>query len=163
MKNPLKVATPAGEPVIRMSRTFDAPRKLVWEAMTEARHMAHWWGPHGYVNDVTEFDVRPGGKWRIVQVDPKGRRFVFHGEFKEVVAPERLVWTFGMEGMFDGRMATDEITLTEVDGKTLYEAVSRFDTVADRDGMVTDGMEWGANQSMERLDALLAEMASRST
>lgn len=159
--NPLHVETPAAEPTIVLTRTFDAPRALVWEAMTKAEHMARWWGPHGFLSNVTEFDARPGGKWRIVQIDPRGRHFVFHGEFTEVVAPERLVWTFGMEGLFDGRMAIDDVTLTESDGKTYYRAVSRFPTIADRDGMVSSGMEWGANDSMERLDVLLIDLASQ--
>lgn len=157
--NPLKVTAPADEPTIVLTRTFDAPRALVWEAMTRAEHMARWWGPRSYLNRVVAFDAQPGGKWQIIQTDPKGNRFVFHGEFREVVAPERLVWTFGMEGMFGGRVATEEVTLTEQGGKTHYHAVSRFDTVAERDAMVSSGMEWGANEGMERLDVLLEEVA----
>ena len=156
--NKLNVNVPPDEPLIAMARTFDAPRALVWKAMTDPGHLARWWGPRKYTNKVTAYDLRPGGKWRIEQSDAEGRTFAFHGEFREVVPRERIVQTFGMEGMFDGRVIVETMTLREKDGRTLYAVTSRFDTIADRDGMVASGMEGGASESMERLDELLAEM-----
>jgi len=85
---------PAGEPVVVMRRTFDAPRALVWKACTEPEQVARWWGPRRYENTVLEMDVRPGGRWRIEQRGPDGRVHRFKGVYHEVVMPERLVNTF---------------------------------------------------------------------
>jgi uncharacterized protein YndB with AHSA1/START domain len=87
------VDAPAGELVMHLPRVFDAPRELVWETLTKAEHIAQWWGPRKYAITVHEFDVRPGGKWKISHAD--GTRIVtFFGEYREVVKPERLSRTF---------------------------------------------------------------------
>ena len=65
LKRDLKIVAPAGQPVITMTRSFDAPRALVWKAMSEPEHVVRWFGPHDHVNEVLEFDFRLGGKWRI--------------------------------------------------------------------------------------------------
>ena len=65
----MTVDAPAGEPVMHLTRRFDAPRELVWETFTKAEHIARWWGPHKYAITVHEFDVRPGGKWRVSHSD----------------------------------------------------------------------------------------------
>ena len=61
----LKIDAPAGQPVITMTRSFNAPRALVWKAMSEPQHLVRWWGPHGHTNKAPEFDFRVGGRWRI--------------------------------------------------------------------------------------------------
>ena len=87
------VDAPAGEPVMHLTRVFDAPRELVWDTFTKAEHLARWWGPRRYAITVHEFDVRPGGKWRVSHSD--GNKTVeFFGEYREVVKPERLARTF---------------------------------------------------------------------
>ena len=88
-------------------------------------------------------------------VSPDGTTYVFKGRYLEVVAPEKLVNTFGMEGMFEGREIVETHTLEEVEGKTRYTSVSRFDSIADRDGMLASGMEEGARESLDRLAELL--------
>lgn len=147
------ITAPTGEPVIHTTRMFDAPRDLVWKVSTEPFHFAQWWGPRGYTNPVCEMDVRPGGKWRVEQRSPDGRTFKFHGEFLEVEAPSRMVQTFAFA---DYPAATVSITYEAVDGRTRLTSVMRFDTLAERDGMVASGMERGAEESYERLDALLS-------
>lgn len=157
--NRTKIEVSATEPVAIITRTLDAPRDIVWQAVSQPQHLTQWWGPHGYINNVAIFDFRPGGKWRIEQTDPKGNRYIFHGEFREIAAPETLVQTFGMEGMWDGRYAVDSLTLIADGQRTIYRVVSRFPGIADRDFMIASGMEKGMNEGFERLDALLAELS----
>lgn len=156
--NALKIEAPAGEPIIIQTRTFDAPRALVWEAMTRPEHVARWWGPHEMTIRVEKLDVRPGGSWRIVHTTPDGRSFVFHGEYRDVQPPSRIVQTFAVEGFYNGRFIVETMSLEEDGDRTHYRVVSHFESLADRDGMIASGMERGASQSMERLDALLGEL-----
>jgi uncharacterized protein YndB with AHSA1/START domain len=149
---------PAGEPIIVMTRTFDAPRELVWAALTEARHIPQWWGRRGATTKVVTMDVRPGGAWRFEQKMADGSAFVFLGKYLEVVPPEKLVNTFGVEGMFEGKALVETHTLTADGKKTRYRSVSKFDTIADRDGMAATGMEEGARESFGQLDELLRTM-----
>jgi uncharacterized protein YndB with AHSA1/START domain len=149
---------PAGEPVVVMRRTFDAPRALVWKACTEPEHVARWWGPRRYENTVLEMDVRPGGRWRIEQRGEDGRVHRFKGVYHEVVMPERLVNTFIYEdgaGTFEDRPVLEAHTFEEHDGRTTLTTVSTFGSFADRDGMAASGMEEGARESFERLAELL--------
>jgi uncharacterized protein YndB with AHSA1/START domain len=150
---------PVDEPVVRMSRTFDAPRALVWKAWTEPEHVVRWWGPRRYENTVLEMDVRPGGRWRIEQRGPDGRVHRFKGVYHEVVEPERLVNTFIYEddaGTFEDRPVLEAHTFEERDGRTTLTTVSTFGSFADRDGMSSAGMEEGARESLDRLAELLA-------
>jgi len=153
---------PQGEPLITVTRTFDAPRALVWKAFVEPQHRVAWWGPHGYTNVATQYDVRPGGEWRIVTTLPGGHEIAFFGEFREIVRPEKLSHTFGMENMYDGATCLETHVFEERDGKTLYTGVSVFDTVEQRDGLAASGMEKGVKEGFERLDTILAELATVS-
>jgi uncharacterized protein YndB with AHSA1/START domain len=144
---------PAGEPVVVITRTFDAPRERVWAAITEAEQRAQWWGPARLTNDVVELDVRPGGKWRIDQRAADGQVFSFSGEFREVRAPTRLVNTFCFA---DEPPMIETTTLSERNGKTTLVMVARGESVAGRDAAAEAGMEGGARESMNRLAALLA-------
>lgn len=160
----LAVACPAGSPVILMQRLLDGPRELVWACMTEAAHFSQWWGPRGYSNAVTDFDVRVGGRWRVIQRDSKGGEFIFHGVFKEIREPDRLTWTFGMENMMEGVEVVETYILEDAgNGRTRYSAISVFPSVEARDAMAATDMEWGAGESMERLDELLATLKARAS
>ncbi|MBX3529518.1 MAG: SRPBCC domain-containing protein [Rhizobiaceae bacterium] len=155
----LAVACPAGSPVILMQRLLDGPRELVWAYMTTKEHFSTWWGPRSYTNEITDFDVREGGKWRVIQRDPKGDEFIFRGVFKEIQKPDRLTWTFGMENMFEGMEAVETYILEDLgNGQTRYSAISVFPSVEARDGMAATDMEWGAGETMDRLDELLAQL-----
>src|ERR1700719_2472157 len=79
---------------IRMTRLFNAPRRLLFEAMTKPEHVKQWWGRlgEGYSVPVCEIDLRVGGAWRFVNRHPKGET-VFYGEYREVTPPTRLVFT----------------------------------------------------------------------
>jgi uncharacterized protein YndB with AHSA1/START domain len=144
---------------IVLTRTFDAPRALVFKTMTDPALIPQWWGPQAYTTTVDRMDVRPGGKWRFVNGMPDGRRTGFHGVYREITPPERLVYTFEWEGL-PGHISTETVTFDERDGKTTLTNTVRFDSVQDRDGMLRSGMEKGATETMDRLAALLAELKS---
>lgn len=145
---------------ITMERVFDAPRELVWAAMTTPEHIHNWWGPHGNYAEVQEMDVRPGGKWRIGP--PKGSEGVaFFGEFLEVVAPERFVRTSspdmpGMDG--DGPPAVETITLAEVGGKTKMVYLGRFPAEEVLEFALAQGMTKGILEQFDRLADLLGQI-----
>ena len=155
----LAVATPASSPVILMTRMLDAPRELVWKCLTEKERFVRWWGPRGYSNEITDFDLCVDGKWRVVQKDPDGNAFIFFGFYREIRESERLVNTFAMENMFQGKEIVETVTLEDVGGRTKYTVRSLCESFADRDGMVASGMEWGAGQSLDRLEEELQHMA----
>lgn len=146
----LVVTTPSDREIV-MTRDFDAPRDLVFEAHTSCEHMSRWWGPRKYEFASCDIDFRPGGKWRIVHRGPDGEEFGFRGEYREIVAPGRIVWTFEFEG-WPGNVSVETLSLEEHEGKTTLTATSVYDTVEARDQMLESGMEEGANESMERLD-----------
>ena len=142
---------------IVMTRAFDAPRALVWRAYTDPTLIPRWWGLRDNVTTVDRLDARPGGQWRFVERAPDGTEHGFRGEFREVAPPERLVYTFEYEPM-PGHVVVDTVTLEERDGRTTVTIRAEFQSREDRDGMIQSGMEYGANESMNRLDELLATL-----
>ena len=158
--NKLKVTTPSDREIV-MTRTFDAPRDLVFVAHSSCEHMSNWWGPRKYEVASCEIDFRPGGSWRIVH-KAEGEEHGFRGEFREIVRPERIVWTFEWEGL-PGHVSVETLTLEEHDGKTTLTATSVYDTVEDRDGMLQSGMEEGAAESWDRLAEYLEAVEGRET
>jgi len=144
---------------IQITREFDAPREIVFKAMTDPALLAKWWGPRRYKTVVDQLDVRPGGKWRMRNVGADGGEHAFRGEFREVTPPERIVWTFEYEPVA-GHISVETMTLTEREGRTLLVAHDRFASKEDRDGMLQSGMESGARETYERLDEVLRELRS---
>ena len=143
-----------GKQEILMTRTFDAPRDLVFKVTTDPELIPRWWGPRYLATSVDVMDVRPGGKWRFVQRDQEGNVHAFHGVYHDISAPERLVCTFEYEGV-PGHVLLQTATYEDVGGKTKLTMQSVFQSVADRDGMVEAGMETGARDMMERIEELL--------
>jgi uncharacterized protein YndB with AHSA1/START domain len=156
--NKLTVTTPSDREIV-MTRVFDAPRDLVFEAHSSCEHLSNWWGPRRYEIAGCEIDFRPGGAWRIVH-RAEGEQHVFRGEYREIVRPERIVWTFEWLGM-PGHVSVETLTLEEHDEKTTLTARSVFDTVEDRDGMLESGMEAGAAETYDRLDEYLEVLKER--
>jgi uncharacterized protein YndB with AHSA1/START domain len=142
---------------IVMERVFDAPRKVVFDAWSRPDLIPKWWGPRRFTTTVDEMDVRPGGRWRYVQHDAAGNEYAFHGEFRAIEVPERIVYTFEFEGM-PGHVILESATLEEHDGKTKLTVTDLFDTVEDRDGMFGSGMPAGASESQDRFAGLLADL-----
>jgi uncharacterized protein YndB with AHSA1/START domain len=130
-----KAETPALD--LDITRLFDAPRDLVFKLWTDPQHLIHWWGPQGFRTLSCELDLRPGGAWRIYTRSPDGTDFSEFGVFREVVAPERIVFTHGfdMPGKPRGPTVLATALFTEENGKTrLTFHQGPFATIEDRDG-----------------------------
>jgi uncharacterized protein YndB with AHSA1/START domain len=151
------IAEPGKHEII-MARVFDAPRELVFKVMTDPKLIPQWWGQRDSTTIVDKMDVQAGGLWRYVQRDQQGNEFAFHGVYHSITAPEQVIDTFEFEGM-PGHVILETMTLEEqADGTTKVTVSSVFQSVADRDGMLSSGMESGANESYDRLAELLATM-----
>jgi uncharacterized protein YndB with AHSA1/START domain len=152
-----EVTTPSNEE-IRMTRLFDAPRELVFEVMTRPEHVKRWWGclGEGYSVPVCEIDLRVGGRWRFVNRHPKGEA-AFHGEYREIAPPGRLVFTEIFEEFPD---AVSEVTteLADEGGKTRMTATVRYPSKEVRDMVIASGMSRGAGISYDRLEDLVVEL-----
>ena len=142
---------------VKIERVFDAPRELVFRAYTDPGLIARWWGPGNLTTTVEQMDVRPGGNWRYVQRDPDGNEYGFHGEYREVVPPARLVSTFEFEGA-PGAVIVDSATFEDLGGKTKLTITSTTDNPEALKGMLESGMEEGANETYDRLAALVADL-----
>ncbi len=154
-------ANPAVNPMERevtITRVFDAPRELVFQAWTEPEHLIQWWGPHGFTNSACEVDLRVGGKWKIVMRFPDGTDNPCHGVYLEIVPPERLVFTNIAEDKNGNRLLEGVTTVTFADlgGKTNLTVHTRMTGLVPFAPLMLDGMEPGWSQSLERLDAKLA-------
>lgn len=136
-----------------ITRVFDAPRDLVFKVWTDPRHLANWWGPRHHPATHLDMDVRPGGTWRnrLTSVET-GADLWHHGVFREVVPPERLVFTFTWEEEGERGLETlVTVTFAEQGGKTrMTFRQAPFQSVAERDGHVE-----GWTSSFDRLDERL--------
>lgn len=144
-----------------ITREFDAPRELVFQAWTDPKHLAQWWGPKGFTNPVCEWDVRPGGKIYDVMRAPNGDRYPMGGEFREIVAPERLVFSCGA---LDEKGALlfeflHDVTFVGRSGKTKLTLRSRVTMTTAGANRYIGGFETGMTRSLERLADLLAQKA----
>ncbi len=149
------ITTP-GDREVRIERIFNAPRERVWQAMTDPKLVAQWWG-RGNKLVIEKLELKRGGHWRFVEHSDHGVHG-FEGRFAEVAPPERVVQRFEWDGM-PGHTALETMTLEELaDGRTRLVTTSLFLTAEDRDGMLQSGMEGGLNQSYEALDRVLAKM-----
>lgn len=142
---------------ILMMRSVRAPRALVWKAFSEIEHLKNWWGPRKYEIAAAESDFRVGGKWRIVHVAGE-ERHEFYGEYREIAEISRIAQTFEWGGM-PGHVSLDQMDLVDEGPVTKLVIRSTFANQEDRDGMLYSGMEQGAAETYERLDALVQEMA----
>ena len=154
-----KVTTPSDHE-IRMTRLFDAPRHLVFEAMTKPEHVRRWWGclDDRYSVTVCEIDLRVGGAWRFVGRGPEGQFPAFHGVYREIDAPGRLVYTEIFEPFPDVESVVTQI-LTGEGSKTRLTVTSSYPSLEVRDMVLKTGMEKGAALSYDRLDDVAQELA----
>lgn len=163
----LTVTMPSDTEIV-MSRTFDAPRDLVFEAHTSCEHLSRWWGPKKYEVVSCEVDFRPGGTWRIVHRGPDGDEIAFFGDYLEIVRPERIAWTFAFEGLtgqegLSGGPGPETMVFEEHDGTTTITTTSTFPSAEVRDLVLESGMEEGAVETYDRLDDYLEELAERAS
>jgi len=119
-----------------ITRILDAPRDVVFRAWTEPDRVARWWGPQGFVTTYCDMDIRPGGAFRVCMRSPEGAEHWKQGIYREIVAPERLAFTFAWEDAEGkpGHQTLVTVTLADRGGRTeltLHQAV--FEAVAARD------------------------------
>src|SRR5687768_16153479 len=155
--NSFEVTTPSDQE-IRMTRLFSAPRHLVFEAMTKPEHVRQWWGRlgEGYSVPVCEIDLRVGGAWRFVNRHPNGEA-AFHGEYREITPPSRLVFTEIFEE-FPDSVSVVTTEFTDEGGKTRMTATVRYPSLDVRDMVLASGMSTGAGISYDRLEDLVAAL-----
>ena len=146
-----------GSQMVTLICEFNAPRELVFKAMTDPKLITQWWGFRSTTTTVDKMEAKAGGVWRFVDRDADGNEFAFHGVYHDVTRPERLVYTFEFEGM-PGHVLLETILLEERDGKTFVTDSSVFQSVEARDGMLEAGLESGAAESWSMLDELLEAM-----
>lgn len=152
------VAEPNKQEVI-ISRTFEAPRELVFRMWTDAAYIPEWWGPSVMTTIVDSLDAKRGGIWRYVQSDPAGNEYAHNGVFHEVASPDRLVHTYEFEGVTAVGLVT--VTFKElVGGRTKLTETSLYPSVEIRDGVLQSGMTEGAIELMDRFAVLLAKHSS---
>jgi uncharacterized protein YndB with AHSA1/START domain len=156
----LVVTTPADREIL-MTREFDAPRTLVFDAFTRPELVSRWLlGPDGWTMPVCEIDLRVGGRYRYVWRNERtGKEMATGGVFREIVAPERLVNTERFEKAWYPGEAIITTTFDEQRGRTTVRQTMLLDSREIRDGILKSGMENGVERSYERLEEQLAEMA----
>jgi len=149
----LKVTTPTEREVV-MTRVFDAPRRLVFDALTKPELFKRWFGPRGWSLAVCEIDLKAGGAWRSVLRGPGGQEMGMRGVYQEVVPPERLVSTESFDD-YPGE-SLNTLVLFEKDGKTTFTITVRYQSQEIRDAVIKSGMEHGAAECYDKLAELLA-------
>jgi uncharacterized protein YndB with AHSA1/START domain len=157
------VLTKTDDREIVISRVLDAPRELVWEAMTDPRHVIHWWGPRGFSTTIQEMDVRPGGVWKHVMHGPDGTDYPNSSVFTEIVKPQRVVFSHGgakAGGPEASFIATWSFDSTDGGSKTKVTVRMVFPTAAQRDAVVKEyGAIEGGKQTLQRLSEYLPKMS----
>jgi uncharacterized protein YndB with AHSA1/START domain len=150
---------PYGERTVTLARIYDAPRELVWKTWTDPKHLAQWFGPRGFTSSVPELDIRVGGNLRIVMHGPDGNDYPMKGVFREVVPPERLVFSniaVDNDGnhLLEGETA---IILEEQGGKTRLTLKTYAKGMVPMAPQMLAGMEAGWSQSLDKLAELVAK------
>ncbi len=153
----IQLTAAPGVPQITTTREFAAPRAILFRAYTEPAMLAQWLGPRDLTTTVDCLDNRDGGTWRFIHTDAAGNEFGFHGVFHGTPSVDGIVRTFEFEG-FPGHISLETLTFEDRDGKTLVRTNVVFQSVADRDGTLQSGMEGGYNESMDRLEELVARL-----
>jgi uncharacterized protein YndB with AHSA1/START domain len=146
---PTTTLTTPSDREILITRVIDAPRRLVWEAYTNAEHLPQWMGPRGSTMPVCEIDLRPGGAYRFVSRVSDGFEMTVSGVYQEVVPPERLVSTDSWGPEWPD--TTNTLVLTEEDGKTTISLTVLYPSKEARDAALQTGMKEGMSQGFDRL------------
>jgi len=138
---------------IRTIRVFNAPRELVWQALTDPAHVDHWWGPDGFTNITSKHEMRTGGAWVFVMRGPDGTEYPNAITYREVLPPEKIVFRQGQSEVEDpeGDFNT-VITLEDLGGKTRVTLIGTFKDKAARDLVIREyGAVEGARQHLDKL------------
>jgi uncharacterized protein YndB with AHSA1/START domain len=149
--------TPSDREIV-MTRVFDAPRRLVFEAWTSPKHLPHWMlGPEGWTMPVCEIDLRPGGAWHFVWRRSDGTEMEMRGVYRDITPPERLVNTESWGG--DWPETINTLILFEEGGKTTTSQTVLYPSKEARDAALKTGMKEGASVSFDRLAEYLRTLA----
>lgn len=146
------------ERTIVMTRTFDAPRTLVFKAWTDPQHIGNWWGPQGFTVTTHAIDIRPGGVWSFTLHGPDGVDYPNWIVYDEITVPERLVYRHGETAADDPEQFHVTVTFAEQAGRTLLTMNMLFATAAERDRTVGFGAIELGQQTLGRLAEHLAQM-----
>jgi uncharacterized protein YndB with AHSA1/START domain len=145
---------------ILITREFDSPRHLVFRVWTTPELVQKWWAGKRGKTTTVEMDFRVGGSWRYVMVSKSGDEIAFHGEYRDIVPDEQVVWTEHFEGPWpEGEPVVNTLTLTDRGGGTTLELLSDCPDKATRDIVLTSGMEYGMQEQMAIIADLAAELA----
>jgi len=152
----LKITMPTDREIV-MTRVFDAPRRLIFDAWTKPQHVPQWLlGPPGWSMPVCEIDLRPGGAWRFVWRKASGAEMEISGVYREIQPPERLVCTEKWGPEWPETLNT--LLFSEEDGRTTLTCTFLYPSKEARDAAFQTGMKDGASQSYDRLDEYLARL-----
>jgi uncharacterized protein YndB with AHSA1/START domain len=156
-----KTTTPSDREIV-LTRLFDAPRQLVFEAMTQPEHVRRWWGllDERYTMSLCEIDLRPGGAWHFLGRGPHGE-VGFHGVYREIDAPDRLVYTELFDPYPDVESVITQV-LSDENGKTRLTLTCVYPSQQVRDMVLNSGMESGAAITYDRLEEVASELQRRS-
>ena len=158
-----QTATATADRELILSRVIDAPRELVFRMWTDPAHLAKWWGPQGFTNPVCEIDFRPGGVLRIVMRAPDGTDYPMGGVFREIIEPERLVFTnCALDS--DGNVLLDGVTVVtfaEQGGKTKLTVQTHAVALAPAAVRYLEGMQAGWEQTLDGLEQHAQDTAAR--
>lgn len=161
MPNTLQITT-RGDREIVITRAFDAPRTLVWEAFTKPELVRQWLlGPPGWTMPVCEIDFRVGGRYRYVWRNESGIEMGMGGVHREIVVPERIVATEKFDQSWYPGEAVGTITLVEQSGKTILTQIVQYESREARDVVLKSPMESGLVAGYNRLEELLTSMDQR--
>jgi len=147
------------------TRLLDAPRKLVFAAWTDPKHLAQWWGPNGFTTTTHAFDFRPGGVWRFVMHGPDGRDYQNRITFDEIAPPERIVYRHAGGDDVEPVQFTQTVTFEDIgNGQTRLTWQGRFPSAEERARVIKEyGADKGLVETMARLVDYVASMSSSST
>jgi uncharacterized protein YndB with AHSA1/START domain len=156
------VTLPTDEQIL-ITREFDAPRHLVYRAMTTPELVKRWWHAKRGEVTVAEIDLRVGGAWRYVMVTPDGEEVGFHGDYLEIVPDERIVTREIYEGLPDGVSDEDGTTVntatfTEEDGRTTVTLLVQAASKPSRDAIIASGMEDGLQDALDLLEQVAVSL-----
>ena len=149
----LLVSTPTEREIV-LTRVFDAPRQMVFDAMTKPELLKRWFGPRGWSLTVCEVDLRVGGAWRFVLRGPGGNEMSMHGVYREIDSPARSVHTETIDPFAVESIVTT--VLVESGGKTTLTGTILYPSQEIRDMVAKSGMEHGAAETYDKLEELLA-------
>ena len=157
------VTLPADNQIL-ITRDFDAPARLIFKAYTTPELVKRWWHANRGTCTTTDIDLRVGGKWRWVMVTDSGFEVAFHGEYREIVPGERLVYTEVYEGAplaanGEEEAAVNTLTFTETDGRTRLTTLTETRTKEVRDMIINSGMEGGMQDAFDLLEQVAISLA----